>query len=325
MPAPSKQKKQSAPKKAIAPAPTPEAPQQPVKPNKPQWNCEIAKNPQRPAELTVGEVFSFTCSGAELSLKEPIKIELPEGMDYGLVLLKKLELTNTKLTYEATSYRATTTEFPFVNVIDANGGGFISQPIKLTLQSVLPNPPPKAPYGGIAPMPMVWPVWLFFAAVVVVLVLMGWAGVFFKKRIQRKNLEKNIRKFLSPMGSYSQFSKDVRVLRSGVLFSERHEWPQAQVQDYITKLNEHFRMFILREFTVPATSWSTRQTMKEIKLKSKNSYGEFRDSLHKAFRELDRALGATEQLKSKDCDQLTKIVMKAVDEVWSVTRKGKVS
>ncbi len=312
-------------KKSVAPAKesAPSTPTEASRPEKPQWTCEIVKNPQRPEVLTVGEVFSFTCSGAELSLKEPLRAEMPEGMEYGLVLLKKLELTSGKITYEATSYRAGTAKIPFVHVVDADGAGFVSQPLQLTLQSVLPNPPPKAPFGPVSPMPMGWPVWLFFTALVIVLVLMGWAGVFFKKRIQRKSLEKNIRKFLSPMGSYSQFSKDVRLLRSGVLFSERHEWSQAQVQGYISKLDEYFRMFLLREFTVPAITWTTRQTLAEIKRKSKHTYPLFRDPLHKAFRELDRALGSPENLKSKDCDQLTTIVMKAVDKVWAYKTKEK--
>lgn len=323
MPAP-KKSKVAAP--AQAPKTAAQAPVEMVKPDKPEWNCEIVKNPQHESKpFTVGDVFVFTCSGAELSLKEPLRVELPENMDYALVFLKKLELTSTKISYEATSYRAGTAQLPWVHVVDASGGGFISQPQQLTLQSVLPNPPPKQPFGPAEPLPMGWPVWIFFVALVVAVIVMGWAGIFFKKRIQRKNLEKNIRKFLSPMGSYSQFSKDVRVLRSGVLFSERYEWTAAQVQDYIAQLNEHFRMFLLREFTVPATSWSTRQTMREIKYKSKYSYPLFRDHLHKAFRELDRAMGAPEHLKSKDCDQLTKIVMTAVDKVWTLKRREKSS
>lgn len=321
MPAP---KKAKAPVKAQAPAAAPApAPVEQIKPDKPQWSCEIIKNPARQSvPYTVGEVFTLTCNGSALTLKEPLRVELPEGMEYALVLLKPLEMTSTRISYEATSYRAGRAEFPFLHIVDAGGGGFVSQPQQLSLESLLPNPPPKQPYGAAEPMPMGWPVWIFFVALVTLIVLMGWAGIFFKKRIQRKNLEKNIRKFLSPMGSHSQFSKDIRVLRSGVLFSERYEWSPTQVQDYLSKLNEHFRMFLLREFTVPATTWSTRQTLKEIKYKAKGSYAQFRDPLDKAFRELDRAMGAPEHLKSKDCDQLTKIVMKAVDQIWSAKRRG---
>lgn len=306
-----------------APSNTP-AQQEIVKPQKPEWTCEITTAPKAAEGFTVGEVFELSCQGSPLTLKEPIKIVLPEQNDYAIVLLQKKELTDTTLKYEATHYRAGTTKFPFLDFVDASGGGFISQPMETKVASVIKqNPPPENIYGGIAPLPMVWPMWIFFAAFVTLLVVIGWIAIFLKKRIQRKNLEKNIRKFLSPMGSYHQFSKDIRQLRSSVLFSDRHEWPAPQVQNYISDLNEHFRMFLLREFTVPATTWSSRETQKEIKRKSKDTYPLFRDPLRKALQELDRARGSFESLKSRDCDQLTQIVVKAVDAIWMNKRKGK--
>lgn len=294
------------------------------KPQKPQWECQITSTPQVPEKgFTVGEVFTLSCQGSELDLVEPLRLNWAEEKQYSIVLLKKLELTKTKIAYEATSYRTGNSEHPFLDFVDANNGGFISQPLKLSVGSVLPQPPPESPYGPVAPMAMGWPVWLFFAALVVFLVIVGWFGLFLRRRLQRKNLEKNIRKFLSPMGSYHQFSKDIRKLRSGVLFSERHEWSSPQVQDYMVQLNEHFRMFLLREFTVPATTWSSRQTQNDIRRKAKFSYHVFGESLRKALQEMDRALGSYEKMTSRDCDQLTKMVMKTVDKIWSCKTMGR--
>lgn len=82
-------------------------------------------------------------------------------------------------------------------------------------------------------------------------------------------------------------------------------------------------MFLLREFTVPATTWSSRQTQSAIKPKAKYSFHLFRDSLRKALQELDRALSSYEQMKSHDCDQLTRMVVKTVDDIWACRNKGK--
>jgi hypothetical protein len=257
-----------------------------------------------------------------LNLKEPLRIELPEEFDHSIVLLKKLELTSTKIAYEATHYQAGKFELPFINIVDANNSGFISQPMNFQVQSVIGQPAPEKIYGGVAPMPLGWPVWIFFTILVTIVVIMAWVALFFKSRVQKKNLEKNIRKFLSPMGSYHQFSKDIRVLRSRVVFSERHEWSQPQLQNYIFDLNEHFRMFLLREFTVPATTWSSRQTQKAIKKRARLTYPFFRDTLSTALRELDRARSSYEGMTSKDCDQLTKIIVKSVESIWAYKYKG---
>jgi hypothetical protein len=292
------------------------------KPQLPEWKCELPKAPNKPEGYTVGEVFTVSCTGDALDLKAPLLLKMPEGFEYTLVLLKELEFTSARVSYEATTYRVSKNQLPFLHFADAEGKGFVSQPINVNSISVIEGTPPEAPYGPIVPMPMVWPLWLFFTGFVIALVLMGWLGIFLKKRIQRKNLEKNIRKFLSPMGSYHQYQKDVRILRRGVLFSERHQWTSSQVQNYIKELDEYFRMFLLREFTVPATTWSSRQTQKEIKQKTKVNYDKFRTPLRKALQELDRAKASTDKLQSQDCDQLTQIVSKAVDVIWKFKGRG---
>lgn len=293
------------------------------KPNKPEWQCELTKPPADPqVGYTVGEVFTLSCHGQELDLVEPLRVELSEEAQYGVVLLKKLELTKTKMSFEATSYRAAKIKYPYLHIVDGKGNGFVSQPLEITLGSVLPNPPPQQIYGGIGPFVMSWPIWLFFTLAVLFILGAGWTAIFLKRRFQRKSLEKNIRKFLSPLGSYHQFSKDIRKLRSGVLFSSRHEWSKAQTENYLNDLDEHFRMFLLREFIVPATTWSSRQILKEIRPKAKHSYHLFKDSLRKTLQELDRAKTSQEQLQSSDCDQLTKIAVKTVDTIWSYKSKG---
>ena len=296
------------------------------KPQKPQWECQITSPPQVPEKgYTVGEVFTLSCQGSEIELEEPIQLKWPEDKEYSIVLLKKLELTKTKIAYEATSYRTGNNEHPFLDFVDGANKGFISQPLKISVGSVMPQPPPESPYGPVAPFYMGWPVWLFFSALIIVTVILGWGVLYLRRRLQRKKLEKNIRKFLSPLGSYHQFSKDIRKLRSGVLFSERYQWTAQQVETYLVQLDEHFRMFLLREFTVPATTWSSRQTQNDIRVKAKVSYHIFGESLRKAFQEMDRALGVYDKMTSHDCDQLTKMVMKTVDMIWSCRTMGRKS
>lgn len=310
------------------PPPPVEAP----KPQKPEWHCEIKRDLKDEKPLTVGDEFELDCTGPQLTLKYPVQIKLPEERQYALHILKKNVLsadgtdpnlvTNTHISFTTTSYRAGQHKFSYLDIEDANGQGFVTQPIEFSVTSVLPNPPPQSIYGGVAPMFMGIPWWIPFTILIVIVVLLGWIALFFKKRIERKNLEANIRKFQSPMGSFHQFSKDVRKLRNSAVFSERHQWAAPQLQNYIFTLDELFRMFLLREFIVPATTWTSRQTLSAVKKKSKTTYRFFGDSLRKTMQELDRARSNYESMTSRDCDQLTQIVTKCVDTVWSYKHKG---
>lgn len=298
--------------------------EKPAIPNKPKWECSILTAPKDPNGFTVGEVFEIQCQGESLALKEPLQTKFPDNQKHALDLLQPVEITPNKIVYKATAYRPGQLKFEYVDFEDAQGHGFISGPMQLTVASTvaLQDPPPEQPFGSIAPMSMAWPFWIFFSAAVALLVLFGWALIFFRRRIQRKNIEKNIRKFESPMGSYHQYSKDVRLLKRSVVFSTHREWSEAQVGSYLEKLDEYYRMFILREYVVPADIWPTKNIVKEIKRKDRNGYKVYGPAVKKAFHELERAKGHVSKIKSMDCEQLTNICSQAVDAMWKYKRRA---
>lgn len=286
-------------------------------PQKPKWDCTVETQPKDAKGFTVGEVFQIHCAGAGLTLEEPLKIINPEPVKYSLVYLKTLKKSENELQFLATSYASKTVKHPFIHVSDAKDGGFISQPLEIRRQSVIdPQKPPQSPFGPIQPMTMNWPYWIFFAILLLVAVLIGWGAIFLRRTIQRRNLEKNIRKFQSPLGSYHQFSKDLRLLKRGVVFSERSAWSESQTQQYLEKLNEVYRMYVLREYTVPALSWSTARIAQHVRKKDKNAYENFKSPFLKAFKELERAQSHVHELKPQDCEQLTQLCWLAVDSMW---------
>jgi hypothetical protein len=291
-------------------------------PQKPKWDCQFVTQPKEAAGYTVGEVFEISCEGEALTLKEPLKIQNSEKFQYSLVYLKTLNLTTNKIQFLATSYISAQYNFPFVHVVDSDGGGFISaKPVQWKVRSVIdPQKPPQNPFGPIQPMAMAWPYWIFFAALLVLAVFVGWGIVFFKRHVQKRNLEKNIRKFQSPMGSYHQFSKDMRVLKRGVVFSSHVAWTETQAQSYIAKLDEIFRLFVLREYIVPAQSWTIRQIARHVRKKNSAGYEQFKLSFWKAFSELERAQKS--QLSAQDCEQLTTLCWQAVDSMWKNKKQG---
>jgi hypothetical protein len=202
-------------------------------------------------------------------------------------------------------------------VTDESGAGFISQPMTLKVVSVLdPQKKQEKPFGPISPLTMQWPMWVAFSAIVFLLVLVGWLLIYLRRRIQRKTLEKNIRKYQSPLGSYHQYSKDIRLLKRGVLFSPTAKWTENQIGSYLQKLDEIFRMYILREFVVPANKWSVSAILKNMRHKDRAHFANYSQALIKAFKELERAQGQVESLRAMDCEQLTTICTQAVDGMW---------
>jgi hypothetical protein len=292
-------------------------------PQKPTWDCQIKTEPKDPKGFTVGEVFEVACAGQSLQLEEPLKIINPEQLPYSVVYLKTIKKTENELTFLATSYASQTVEHPFIHVADAKDGGFLSQKIEIRTQSVIdPQNPPQNIFGPIQPLTLNWPYWIFFAGLLFVAIWIGWGAVFLRRHLQRKNLEKNIRKFQSPMGSYHQFSKDLRLLKRGVVFSDKADWGESQTQSYLTKLDEIYRMFVLREYTVPALTWSTAQIAKHVSKKNKAGYVHFQASFLKAFKELERAQSHISELKPQDCEQLTQFCSLAVDAMWKFRKGG---
>ena len=294
-------------------------------PKKPQWECTLKTEPKDNKGFTVGEIFQVDCAGTSLQLTEPLKAVNPDPLKYSFVYLRTLKMGENEISFLATTYASQTVQHPFLHIEDAQGGGFISQKIEIRSQSVIdPQKPPQGPYGPITPLALSWPYWIFLAMIILAAVLAGWFLIFLRRHFQRKNLEKNIRKFESPLGSYHQFSKDLRLLKRGVVFSEKVSWSEAQTKEYIDKLDEIYRMYILREYIVPALKWSPGQIAKHLHKKIKKEFRFFRDSFWKAFKELERAKGQNAQIKSRDCEQLTQLCWVAVDAMWK-SKKEKAS
>ncbi len=286
-------------------------------PQKPKWECNMQTQPKDSKGFTVGEIFQINCAGESLELVEPLKIVNAEAIKYSVVYLKTLKKSENELQFLATSYASKPVSHPFLHVSDAKDSGFISQAMEIRTQSVVdPQNPPQSPFGPIQPMAMNWPYWIFFAGLLFAAVLIGWAAVFIRRTVQRRNLERNIRKFQSPIGSYHQFSKDLRLLKRGVLFSQNANWDDTQTKQYLEKLNEVFRMYVLREYTVPALTWSIARIAQHIRKKNKNGYGHFKNAILKAFKELERAQSNIKDLKPQDCEQLTQLCWLAADLMW---------
>lgn len=291
--------------------------------NLPRWTCKVEGQPADEAGFTVGEVFDLDCSGSSSTFQEPLQIHLPKNAEYALQLLKPLDITENHVKYQMTAYRPGDHKFKDLAVVDSEGRGFLIESFELKVQSVMTGSQQQEPFGPLSPLKMPWPVWPFFTTGVILVVLVGWSLIFARRRLQKKLLEKNIKKFLSPLGSYHQFSKDLRGIKRSVIFSTHHDWSTLQVIEFLDKLSESYRLFLLREFIVPATTWRIPLIIRAIKRKDRHGFEKYKNLMLRALRELEAAKTHPATLKPADCEQLAQITWQAVDLIWKTKREGK--
>ena len=70
-----------------------------------------------------------------------------------------------------------------------------------------------------------------------------------------RKLTQELARHNTPLGAYPQFCKDLRALdrKYFTLASGR-----GNPSQFIGELNQHFRMYLVREFLLPAHEWSSR-------------------------------------------------------------------
>jgi len=91
----------------------------------------------------------------------------------------------------------------------------------------------------------------------------------------------------------------------------------------VQSLDEIFRMYLLREFFVPALDWDSSLTLKTLSKQDKKRFFRYGHELKRVMQELDQAKKDSDKLKSQDCKQLTQMTARVSQQIWKA-RKMKV-
>ena len=288
-----------------------------INPDIPKWNCRLDSQPKN-GSFTVGEIFILVCEGESVQFdSSEISFLTYKKNAYLLNILKAVKIESNEAIFEATSYRVGKVDLGEVVAAVNNQQKFRLGGLIIPVKSVMnPAKPQKEPFGPIGPMKLSYPQWLWFSIVGLLLAVVGWSVFSFRRREQRKKVLEELKKHNTALGAYNQFNKDLRTLSRKHIFSHHQKWQPEDIEKYVTNLDEIFRMYLLREFVIPALDWKTNLVLKQIKKEDKKNWQGYGDSLFKLLKELDRAQTDLNKVKMEDCQQLTQIARRVTQSIW---------
>ena len=287
--------------------------------NLPEWSCRVEGTPAD-GQWTVGEVFYLFCEGPTAEfLSTELEIKEKDKSGYELKLLEVTKSSNTELEAKATSYIPTTHKFEKLIIYDQKEAVAKVRPFNLPLKSVVTNPQQK-PYGPILSMKLAYPVWIWIALAVVLVFSIFWGLFRMNRRAQMRKVIEELKQHNTALGAFNQFNKDVRTLGRQYIFGDTKGWSDQKKQRYVESLDEVFRMYLLREFYVPALDWNSNLVLKTISNQDKKRYDHYGTDLTKFLKELDRAKEDANKLQVHDCKQLTQMAKRVTQSIWKVRK-----
>lgn len=279
------------------------------------WNCSIEGTPND-NQWTVGEVFNLQCEGPTVALSgQGLTLKLPEQQIYTLHLLDVIDQTDNKVLFKVTSYRPGEHKVQELKITEAGVPKIQVEPFVFPVQSVIKDPGQK-PYGPIMAFQIAYPQWLWITLVVSAIILVF--GLLFRtyRRSQMRKVLEALKEHNTALGAFNQFNKDIRILTRENLFDQKNGWSQEQKKRYIESLDQIFRMYMLREFIVPALDWGDRLILKTIAKQDRRHFTQYSTDLAKLMAELKRAQKDQDKVQVHDCKQLTQMAQKVTQTIW---------
>jgi hypothetical protein len=288
-------------------------------PTLPKWNCRVDGTP-KDQQWTVGEIFYLICEGPTTRFSSTnITFKEEEKSGFELRALEVTKQTDNALEMRATTYVAKPHEFKELKILDSGKEVALVEPFTLPVKSVITQPDQK-PYGPMGPVALAYPMWLWVVLGAVVVL-----GVFFglfrmNRRAQMRRVIEELKQHNTALGAFNQFNKDLRVLGRQYIFSDTKGWSDQKKSQYIENLDEIVRMYLLREFYVPALEWNSNLVVKTISKQDKKRFSRYGQDLQKFLKEMDRAKKDGEKVQTHDCKQLTQMAKRVTQSIWKVRR-----
>lgn len=296
----------------------------------PVWRCEFKEaNESGSAKLdalTVGSKFVLSCQG-DIAVKwgEGLpRVSFGEGEkakagQFTLQVLKVIRQDPQAADFIVTSYKAGEHAPEFFRILSGDSG-FEAVNAKWKVQSVIKaeQQPPPQPYPSFGPWNLSLPVW--FWALLLILLAGAAVSVFVRvrKARQRRRMLEGLKLHRTALAPIHQYYKDSRKLRNRMNQVKTAEEFGPLAQD----LNKEFRLYVLREFEVPALEWSNRAILGDLSRRHRAVYRKAGEPLKKTLRELER-LQSQKNLSLQDLEQMHRMSLDTAERLESAREAGK--
>lgn len=313
----------------------------------PVWKCELLPftPPKEFPGITVGDKLSMTCSGDSVSWRENSIDFKPEQEKIRYKILKIDSLAPTGGRFQITTYKADQ-EAPKVMILtDGQTEVSVVPPLAIDVVSVVEKTEdgkPPQPFGPVGPSDLSWPVWLWPTVVLFLGGFILFLIVRLRKYHQKKKIKLDLQKHRTALSPADQLSKDLRNLHKQISFkpldssslsqtqlsmsaplqSHISQGSQEQSRQILRELDQAFRLFLVRQFAVPAQTWGVPALQKEIRkqliLKETAT-----PQMARALRELRRGIEIATHIEPKDLEQFFEIVRNTATLLESQVRRAR--
>lgn len=280
--------------------------------------------------LSVGKVFELKCeadSPSEFSnLKlEQLEIRLEKADQYKLQILKSEQTSADQLRFEVVSYKAGEHQLKALQVVDGEHSLVLGD-LSFAVSSVMnQQEPEKEPYPSVGAFSVHVPLWYWLLAFALLASILSWVYWRVRERKQKQKLMREMNLESIAQNPVGQFFHSVRKMQRSYAFFSGIAVEPSVMKEFIEELNQAYRIYLARNFEVPALQWSEGKILSDIKKNYRSEYAELRPVLRKGLAELSRAQKNSDKVSSTDAQQLFDMIRKQIDQIEAVKlshRKG---
>jgi len=258
-------------------------------------------------ELTVGREFILVCDGEfpKNLAQEKLQFVLKPEQKYQLHLLGFEFRTPTQADIKATAYQAG--KFQFQDLQLSDGTQTLSLgPVQYAVESVLPKAEPgqpavkQEPYGPFGPaalsVPMLY--WGLLAAAIGLLILGVVVRIY--RYVQRRNMLERLKEHDSALSPLAQFHQSMRRLHRGNTVFLGTGASREDIQACVSETLHMLKLFLTRQYRMPAMEWSDRLILKDLKKYNSAVYAEYGVDLKKLLKEYNRGIQDKDSVSEQD-------------------------
>ena len=162
-----------------------------------------------------------------------------------------------------TSYKVGSHKIDGIQISD--GQEFVDvNPLSLKVSSVIKGQAQSQPYGPMGPLALNRPSWYWPSLAVILILIMSWLFWRWRRSYKRKRAIESLATHQTSLSPYNQFNKDFRALerRWNMLTSQEKKY-----STYLHNVEEVFRMYLVRELSIPAKEWKNKEILSEVRRK----------------------------------------------------------
>lgn len=167
-----------------------------------------------------------------------------------------------------------------------------------------------SPFHLFGPFKLGFPGWYYGAWILAALVVVYIVWRKYRRYSVRKKLIESLAAHSTALSPFNQLNKDIRLL-----LRDKGLESKENLGHFVFEMERLFRLFLVRQLTVPALDWSDREILADIKKQHRKVHTEAAGKMAGLFREYKKAHGAKEKLTRVDAEQLLEMSRKVADLV----------